>query len=174
MFDPIPSITAQKAARLKWQVMEESVRRGDAAEFRFTADDLNAWFFGGGNNADLIPHLRFNINEDWLVTEVSIPLDFMVEIPALPKFRNRYFNGRIAARLAIENEALKIKGLDVEGNGHRLPWLFTGQGYRDTVQQTVEHGICTRVPDSDLWLSRLESFNVEKSEVIMKFRAGDQ
>ena len=173
-FAPIPLIVAQNAARLKWQAMKESVQRGDTTEFRFTADDLNAWFFSGGNNADLIPHLRFNINEDWLVADVSIPLNFIAQIPGLPEFQNRYFNGRIATRLAIENKELKIKGLDVEGNGHRLPWLFTGQGYRDTVQQTIEHGICNRMPDGDLWLSRLESFSVEEGEIVMKFRAVDR
>jgi hypothetical protein len=182
-FDSIPSLAAQNAARLKWQAMKESVQRGEAAEFRFTADDLNAWFFSGGNNADLIPHIRFNTvrsdpkddfglkpNDDWLVAEVSVPLDFVAEVPGLPRMKGRYFNGQIAARLAIENGELKIKGLDVEGNGHRLPWLFTGQGYRDTVQQTVESGIRTRFPDGDLWLSRLESFKVENGQIIMKFR----
>jgi hypothetical protein len=184
-FEPIPPLAAQNAARLKWQAMEDSIKRGEAAEFRFTAQDLNAWFFGNGNNSDLIPFVRFNTvrsdpkddfgakpSDDWLVAEVSIPLDFMAQIPGLPNFKGRYFNGQIATRMAIENQELKIKGLDVEGNGHRLPWLFTGQGYRDTVQQTVERGIRTRLPDGDLWLSRLESFKVENGEIVMKFRGG--
>jgi hypothetical protein len=171
-FDPIPSLSAQNAGRLKWKALKDSLQKGNAAEFRFSAEDLNVWFFGGGQNADLIPHLRFDTDHDWLVAEVSIPLDFMTEIPGLPRFKNRFFNGRIATRLSIEKRELKIKGLDLEGNGHRLPWLFTGQGYRDTVQQTVEQGIRTRMPDGDLWLSRLDSFKVENGVIVVTFRSG--
>jgi hypothetical protein len=171
LFEPIPSVADQNAARLKWQALVESLRKGDAAEFSFTADDLNAWFFGDGKNADLINHLRFRTTDDWIVAEVSVPLTFMAEIPLLPSFKNRYFNGKIAARLSIEKNELKIAGLDIEGNDHRLPWLFTGQGYRDTVQQTIEQGIRARLPEGDIFLSRLDSIHVENGQIIVRFRA---
>ena len=52
-FEPIPSVAAQIAALAKWDAMLQSIRQGGTTEFRFSADDLNAWFFGGGRNADL-------------------------------------------------------------------------------------------------------------------------
>jgi hypothetical protein len=171
-FEPIPSIGQQNAARLKWGALRDALQKGDDVEFRFSADDLNAWFFGDGKNADLIPHLRFRTVDDWLVAEVSVPLSFMAEIPALPSFRSRFFNGKIAARFAVEKNELKISGLDLEGNDHRLPWLFTGQGYRDTVTQTMEQGIRSRLPDGDMFLSRLDSFRVENGQIIVRFRSG--
>ena len=169
-FEPIPSVAEQNAARLKWGALVASLQRGEAADFTFTADDLNAWFFGDGKNADLVDHLRFRTTEDWIVAEVSVPLAFMAEIPMLPSFKNRYFNGKIAARLSIEKNQLKIAGLDIEGNDHRLPWLFTGQGYRDTAEQTIEQGIRARLPDGDIFLSRLDSVRVETGQIIVKFR----
>jgi hypothetical protein len=183
-FEPIPSVAAQNAARVKWQAMVQSIRQGRATEFRFSAEDLNAWFFGDGRNADLASHLRFaiqsgtnpipgfepNVKEDWLVADVSVPLSFMAEIPGFPKLRNRYFNGKIATRLAVEKEELKLKSLDIEGNGHRLPWLFTGQGYRDTVKRTLEQGIRSRLPEGDAFLSRLESLRIENGQIIVKFK----
>ena len=170
-FEPIPSIAEQNAIRLKWRVLIDALQKGEEAEFRFSADDLNAWFFGDGKNADLIPHIRFRTTEDWSVAEVSIPLNFVAEIPTLPSLRSRFFDGKIAARLAIEKNELKINSLDIEGNGHRLPWLFTGQGYRDTVQQTLEQGIRARLPEGDAFLSRLESIRVENDQIVVRFKA---
>jgi hypothetical protein len=168
-FEPVPSLGAQNAARLKWSILQDALRKGDEVEFRFTADDLNAWFFADGKNVDLIPHLRFRTLDDWLVAEVSVPLTFMAEIPMLPSFRSRFFNGKIATRFAVEKNELKIAGLDIEGNDHRLPWLFTGQGYRDTVTQTMEQGIRARLPDGDVFLSRLDSIRVENGEIVVRF-----
>jgi len=168
-FEPIPSFAAQNAARLKWSILQDALKKGQDVEFRFTADDLNAWFFADGKNVDLIPHLRFRTLDDWLVAEVSVPLTFMAEIPMLPSFRSRFFNGKIATRFAVEKNELKIAGLDIEGNDHRLPWLFTGQGYRDTVTQTMEQGIRARLPDGDVFLSRLDSIRVENGEIIVRF-----
>lgn len=170
-FEPIPSLAAQNAVLLKWRVLMGALQKGEEAEFNFSADDLNAWFFGDGKNADLIPHLRFRTTEDWLVAEVSVPLTFMAEIPTLPSMRHRFFDGKIAVRLSIEKNELKINGLDIEGNGRRLPWLFTGQGYRDTVQQSLEQGIRTRLPDGDTFLSRLDSIRVEKGQIVAHFKA---
>ena len=170
-FEPIPSVAEQNAVSLKWRVLIDALQKGEEAEFKFSADDLNAWFFEDGKNADLIPHIRFRTTEDWIVAEVSIPLNFVAEIPTLPSLRNRFFNGKIAARLTIEKNELKISGLDIEGNGHRLPWLFTGQGYRDTVQQTLEQGIRTRLPEGDTFLSRLESIRVENGQIVVHFKA---
>jgi hypothetical protein len=168
-FEPVPSLAAQNAARLKWSTLQDALKKGDEVEFRFTADDLNAWFFADGKNVDLIPHLRFRTLDDWLVAEVSVPLTFMAEIPMLPSFRSRFFNGKIATRFAVEKNELKIAGLDIEGNDHRLPWLFTGQGYRDTVTQTMEQGIRARLPNGDVFLSRLDSIRVENGEIIVRF-----
>ena len=171
-FEPIPSVAEQNAVRLKWRALQDALQKGDEAEFKFTADDLNAWFFADGKNADLIPHLRFRTIEDWIVAEVSVPLNFMADIPTLPSLRDRFFNGKIAARLAIEKNELKITSLDIEGNEHRLPWLFTGQGYRDTVTQTLEQGIRARLPDGDMFLSRLDSIRVENGQIVVRFKGG--
>jgi hypothetical protein len=170
-FEPIPPVAKQNASRLKWDAFEKALAQGAGTEFRFSADDLNAWFFTDGKNADLVPHLRFRTTDDWIVAEVSVPLDFMADLPGLPSLRGRFFNGNIAARLAVEKNELKIKSLDIVGNGHRLPWLFTGQGYRDTVQQTLEQGMRTRLPSGDAFVSRLESIRVENGEIVVKFRA---
>jgi hypothetical protein len=169
-FEPIPSLAEQNAAQLKWHALAASLEKGEAVEFRFTANELNAWFFADGKNGDLIDHLRFRTIDDWIVAEVSVPLRFMADVPMLPSFKNRFFNGKIAARFSIEKNELKISGLDIEGNDHRLPWLFTGQGYRDTVQQTIEQGIRARLPEGDTILSRLDSVRVENGEIILRFR----
>ena len=101
-FEPIPATAQQNAARLKWSAFEKALNQGSGTEFRFSADDLNAWFFSEGKNADLIPHVRFRAMDGWIVAEVSVSLDFMPEFPALQSFRNRFFNGQIGARLAVE------------------------------------------------------------------------
>jgi hypothetical protein len=173
-FEPIPGAAKQNGARLKWEAFEKALVQGAGTEYRFSADDLNAWFFSNGKNADLVPHLRFRTTGDWIVAEVSVPLDFMAEMPGFPSLRGRFFNGKIAARLAVEKGELKIKGLDILGNGHRLPWLFTGQGYRDTVQPTLEQAMRARLPSGDAFVSRLEFIQVENGEIVVKFRAENQ
>jgi len=170
-FEPIPALAQQNAAQLKWSALAASLEKGEAVEFRFTADELNAWFFADGKNADLINHLRFRTIDDWIVAEVSVPLRFMADVPMLPSFKNRFFNGKIAAKFSIEKNVLSITGLDIEGNGHRLPWLFTGQGYRNSVQPTIEQGVRSRLPEGDVILSRLDAVRVENGEIILRFRA---
>ena len=171
-FGPIPAVAEQNAAREKLRKLVEALQLGQAAEFTFTAEELNAWFFGDGKNADLVDHLRFRTTEDWIVAEVSAPLTFMADVPLMPSFKNRFFNGKIAARFSVEKNELKIAGLDIEGNDHRLPWLFTGQGYRNTVQQTIEQGIRARLPNGEVLLSRLDSVHVENGQIVVRFRAG--
>jgi hypothetical protein len=173
-FEPLLAAAKQNGARLKWEAFERALAQGAGAEYRFSADDLNAWFFSDEKNSDLVPHLRFRTTDDWIVAEVSVPLDFMSQIPGLPSLRGRFFNGKIAARLAVENGEIKIKGFGVVGNGHRLPWLFTGQGYRDTVQKTLEQGMRARLPSGDAFLSRLESIHIENGEIVVKVRAQNQ
>jgi hypothetical protein len=171
-FEPVPSTAEEKAFRLKIQTAQEAITRGQATEIRFSANDLNAWFFADGRNADFADHFRFRTEADWLVADLSVPLSFMVDVPFLPSIRSRYFNGRIAARLAIENGGLKIQNLDLEGNGKRLPWLFTGQSYKQTITEAMNKGIETRLPGGDQLARRLEAIRVENNEIIVKLRGG--
>lgn len=169
-FEPVPSVADEKAFRLKIQTAQEAKTRGQETEIHFSANDLNAWFFAGGRNADFADHLRFRTESDWLVADLSVPLSFMVDVPFLPSIRSRYFNGRFAARLTIENGELKIQNFDVEGNGKRLPWLFTGQSYKQTITEAMNKGIETRLPDGDQLARRLESIRVENNEIIVKLK----
>jgi hypothetical protein len=155
---------------LKIQAVQEALTRGQATEVRFSANDLNAWFFANGRNADFADHLRFRTEADWLVADLSVPLSFMADVPLLPSIRSRYFDGRIAGRLTIENGGLKIQNLDVEGNGKRLPWLFTGQSYKQTVTDGMNKGIETRLPEASQFIHRIESIKVENNEIIVKLK----
>ncbi len=94
----------------------------------------------------------------------------MADVPFLLSIRSRYFDGRIAARLTIENGGLKIQNLDVEGNGKRLPWLFTGQSYKQTVTDGMNKGIETRLPEASQFIHRIESIKVENNEIIVKLK----
>jgi hypothetical protein len=171
-FEPVPSVTEEKAFRLKIQAAQEAITRGQGIEIRFSANDLNAWFFAGGRNADFADHFRFRTEADWLIADLSVPLSFMADVPLLPSIRNRYFNGRIAARLTIENGELKIQNFDVEGNGKRLAWLFTGQSYKQTLTDAMNKGIETRLPEGDQLVHRIESIRVENNQIIVKLRGG--
>jgi hypothetical protein len=171
-FEPVPGAADEKAFRLKVQTAQEAITHGQTTEIRFSANDLNAWFFAGGRNADFADHLRFRTEADWLVADLSVPLSFMADVPFQPSIRSRYFNGRIAARLTIDNGELKIQNLDVEGNGKRLPWLFTGQSYKQTLTDAMNKGIETRLPEADPLAHRIESIRVENGEIIVKLRGG--
>jgi hypothetical protein len=171
-FEPVPGQAEEKAFRSKIEAAEEAMMRGQAAEIRFSANDLNAWFFAQGRNGDFADHLRFRTEADWLVAELSVPLSFMADVPFLPSIRSRYFNGRIAARLTIENGELKIQNLDIEGNGKRLPWLFTGQTYKQTLTEGMNKAIGTRLPEASRFIHRIESIRVENGEIVVKLRGG--
>ena len=170
-FEPPPSAAEEDAFRLKFEALRDAVLKGDSAEFRFSANDLNAWLFANGRNSDLADHLRFRTEGDWLVAEVSVPLGFMNEVPLLPSLRNRFFNGRLAARLGVEKGVLKVQNFDLEGNGKRLAWLFTGAPYKQSITDALQKGIRARLPEGDLVLSRLESFGIENNDIVVKFRA---
>src|SRR5258708_39419284 len=95
---------------------------GQTTEVRFSADDLNAWFFANGRNADFADHLRFRTEADWLVADLSVPLSFMADVPFLPWIRSLFFDGRIAARLTIGNCRLDILKSGLEGKRKRSTW----------------------------------------------------
>ena len=61
--------------------------------------------------------------------------------------------------------------MGVAGGVQKLPWLFTGQGYRNTVQPSLEQEIRARLPNGDVFLSRLESIHVENGQIVVRFRA---
>ena len=168
-FEPPPTAAEENAFRLKFEALRDAVLKGDSAEFRFSANDLNAWLFANGRNSDLADHLRFRTEGDWLVAEVSVPLSFMNEVPLLPSLRTRFFNGRLAARLGVEKGVLKVQNFDLEGNGKRLAWLFTGTPYKQSIADALQKGIRARLPEGDLVLSRLESFRVENNDIVVKF-----
>jgi hypothetical protein len=170
-FEPPPTTAEENAFRLKFETLRDAVLKGDSAEFRFSANDLNAWLFANGRNSDLADHLRFRTEGDWLVAEVSVPLSFMKEVPLLPSLRTRFFNGRLAARLGVENGVFKVQNFDLEGNGKRLAWLFTGTPYKQSIADALQKGIRARLPDGDLVLSRLESFRIENNDILVKFGA---
>jgi hypothetical protein len=171
-FELVPGVADEKAFRAKMQTAQEAMRRDQATEIRLSANDLNAWFFAEGRNADFADHLRFRTEADWLAGDLSVPLSFMADVPFLPSIRGRYFNGRVAARLTIENGELKIQSLDVEGNGKRLPWLFTGQSYKQTLTEGMNKAIGTRLPDASQFIHRMDSIRVENGEIIVKLRGG--
>jgi hypothetical protein len=171
-FEPVPGLADEQAFRLKIQAAREALTRRQGTEVRFSANDLNAWFFAGGRNADFADHFRFRTDADWLVADLSVPLSFMADVPLFPSIRTRYFNGRIAARLTIENGELKIQNMDVEGNGKRLPWLFTGQSYKQTLTEAMNKGIEARLPEENQLIHRIESIRVENNEIVVKFRGG--
>jgi hypothetical protein len=173
-FPPVPGPAEAKAFRSKIEAAKEAVMHGQTAEIRFSANDLNAWFFAEGRNADFADHLRFGTEADWLVAELGVPLSFMADVPFLPSIRARYFNGRIAARLAVENGALKVQNLDIEGNGKRLPWLFTGQAYKQALTEGMNKAIATRLPDTGELIHRIESIKVENGEIVIKLRGGPE
>lgn len=170
-FEAPPTAAEENAFRLKLEALRDAVQKGDSAEFRFSANDLNAWLFANGRNSDLADHLRFRTETDWLVAEVSVPLSFMSEIPLLPSLRSRFFNGRIAARLGVENGVLKVENFDLEANGKRLAWLFTGAPYKQSIADGLQRGIRARLPEGDVLLSRLESIRIENNDIVVKFRA---
>ena len=171
-FAPVPGPAEENAFRSKIEAAKEAIMHGQAAEIRLSANDLNAWFFAEGRNADFADHLRFGTEADWLLAELSVPLSFMADVPFLPSIRVRYFNGRIAARLAVENGELKIQNLDVEGNGKRLPWLFTGQAYTQKLTEGMNKAIATRLPEAAQFIHRIESIKVENGEIFVKVRGG--
>jgi hypothetical protein len=171
-FAPVPGPAEEKAFRSKIEAAKEAITHGQAAEIRFSANDLNAWFFAEGRNADFADHLRFGTEADWLLAELSVPLSFMADVPFLPSIHARYFNGRIAARLAVENGELKIQNLDIEGNGKRLPWLFTGQAYKQTLTEGMNKAIGTRLPEATQFIHRIDSIKVEDGEIVVKLRGG--
>jgi hypothetical protein len=171
-FEPMPGAADEQAVRLKIQAAREAITHGQPTEVRLSTNDLNAWFFAEGRNADFVDHLRFRTEADWLVADLSVPLSFMADVPFLPSIRSRYFNGRIAAKLTVENGEFKIQNFDLEGNGKRLPWLFTGQTYKQTLTEGMNKAIGTRLPEASQFIHRIESIRVENGEIVVKMRGG--
>jgi hypothetical protein len=169
---PPPTPAEVSSVQSKMALVGQGLQEKGTKEYAFSTADLNAWLWAGGANADLVRHLRLRIEQDWLVGELSVPLTFMRDVPFLPGISRRFFDGRIAARFGVENRELTIKSLDLEGNGRRLAWLFTGRSYRETIGNGIKRGIRARLPAGDLVLDRLEGFRIERDQVYLTLRGG--
>ena len=134
-----------------------------------TADELNSWFLGSPNNRELAEHVRFRIEADWLVAEVSVPLTFMAQLPLVPGFRGRYFNGRLAARLSVDHGELKVEAFDLEGNGARIPWLTTSQDYRQSVSEGINRALRDSKPEDQALINAIQSIQLANNEMVVKF-----
>jgi hypothetical protein len=167
---PPPTPAEINSFEYKMALVRKGLQETGTKEYALSTADLNAWLWANGANADLARHLRLRIEQDWLVAELSVPLSFMRNVPFLPGINQRFFNGRIAARLAVENRQLTVKSFDVEGNGRRLAWLFTGQSYRQAIADGIKQGIRARLPEGNLLLDHLEGFRIEHDQVYITLR----
>jgi hypothetical protein len=167
-FDPIAQEDAQPV-KDKLQQAQEELAKGNSPEIHLTADELNAWFLGSPSNRELAEHVRFRIEADWLVAEVSVPLAFMGQLPLVPGFRDRYFNGKLAARLSVDHGLLKVDNFDLVGNGNRLPWLTTGQSYRQSMSDAINKGLKDGVPEDKALIDAIQSIQIANNEIIVKF-----
>ena len=167
-FPPIVEGAGQTVEE-KLQHAQDELAKGESPEIHLTADELNAWFLGSPSNRELAEHLRFRIEADWLVAEVSVPLTFMAQIPLVPGFRDRYFNGKLAARLSVDHGELKVENFDLEGNGARLPWLTTSQSYRQTVSEAINKALRDNEPKDQALLNGIQSIQIANNEIVVKF-----
>ena len=158
-----------QAVQEKLQRAKDELAKGGSPEVHLTADELNAWFLGSPNNRELAEHVRFRIEADWLVAEVSVPLTFMAQLPLVPGFHDRYFNGKLAARLSVDHGELKVENFDLEGNGARLPWLTTSQDYRRTVSEAINKALRDSEPEDQALFNAIQSIQISNNEIVVKF-----
>jgi hypothetical protein len=170
-----PSIVegSGQAVQEKMQVAQDELAKGDSPEIHLTVDELNAWFLGSPNNRELAEHVRFRIEEDWLVAEVSVPLTFMAQLPLVPGFRDRYFNGKIAARLSVDHGELKVENFDLVGNGARIPWLTTSQDYRRSISEAINKALRDSEPEDQPLINGIQSIQIANNEIVVKFGKGE-
>ena len=167
-FPPITEGDGQ-AVQAKLQQAQDELAKGGSPEVHLTADELNAWFLGSPNNRDLAEHVRFRIEADWLVAEVSVPLTFMAQLPLVPGFHDRYFNGKLAARLSVDHGELKVEAFDLEGNGARIPWLTTSQDYRQTVSEGINKALRDSEPEDQELINAIQSIQTANNDIVVKF-----
>lgn len=172
-FPPIAEGGGQ-AVQEKLQQAQEELAKGGSPEVHLTADEFNAWFLGSPNNQELAKDVRFRIEADWLVAEASFPLTFMAQLPLVPGFHDRYFNGKIAIRLSVDHGELKVEAFDLEGNGARLPWLTTSQDFRQTVSQGINKALRDSEPEDQALLNALQSIQIANNEIVVKFGKGER
>jgi hypothetical protein len=172
-FPPVAQDSAG-AVDEKLQRAQEDLGKGGSPEIHLTADELNVWFLGNPNNRELADHVRFRIEADWLVAEVSTPLAFMGQLPLVPGFRDRYFNGKLAARLAAEHGEVKVESFDLEGNGARIPWLTTGQSYRQSMAEAINKALRDGEPRYQSLFGAIQSIQIANNEIVIKFGKGDR
>jgi len=183
-FPPIAEGGGQ-AVQEKLQQAQDELAKGGSPEVHLTADEFNGWFLGSPNNREMAEHVRFRIEKsteqhqgipdatDWLVAEVSVPLTFMPQLPLVPGFRDRYFNGKLGARLSVDHGELKVEAFDLEGNGARLPWLTTSQDFRQTVSQGINKALRDSEPEDQALLNAIQSIQIANNEIVVKFGKGE-
>jgi hypothetical protein len=171
-FPPIAEGSGQ-AVQEKLQQAQEELAKGGSPEVHLTADEFNAWFLGSPNNQELAKDVRFRIEADWLVAEASFPLTFMAQLPFVPGFRDRYFNGKLAVRLSVDHGELKVEAFDLEGNGARLPWLTTSQDFRQTASQGINKALRDSEPEDQALLDAIQSIQIANNEIVVKFGKGE-
>jgi hypothetical protein len=168
-FEPLAPDHQSATVQNQIQAVQQALTRGEPADIHLTLEELNAWFFADPKNHALAEHMRFGTEADWLVANVSVPLTFMGQLPFAPSFHDRFFNGKLAVRLSADHGQLKVENFDLEGNGKRLPWLFTSQSYKQTVTQAVNKALRDRLGTDGSLADEIESIRIANNEIVVKF-----
>jgi hypothetical protein len=173
-FEPLAPDHQSAAVENQIQAAQRALTRGEPAEIHLTPEELNAWFFSDPKNQEVAEHMRFGTEADWLVANVSVPLTFMGQLPFAPSFHDRFFNGKLAIRLSADHGQLKVESFDLEGNGKRLPWLFTSQSYKQTVTQAVNKALKDRLGAEGSLADEIESIRIANNEIVVKFAKSEK
>jgi len=172
-FPPIVEGSGQ-AVQERLQHAQGELTKGGSPEIHLSADELNDWFLSNPNNRGTAEHVRFRIEADWLVAEVSVQLAFMAQLPFVPGFHDRFFNGKLAARLSADHGELKVENFDLEGNGARLPWLTTSQDYKRTVSEGINKALRESEPEDQALFNAIQSIQIANNEIVVKFGKGEE
>lgn len=173
-----PSPVAFQQAEAKIEQLRNAVRNKTGATIEFSAADLNALIARDPGFVGMRGKMRVSAAGNDIILDLSAPLD---TVP-LPKFKDRWFNGRAQFGFAYDLGQFSFMAHSIEANGHRIASSGTS-GFSSSFLQSFSSSYTRSFNQSfhkaqeknqqglDFW-KQIKGMSIENGQLVVVTQAG--
>ena len=132
-----------------------------------TAEEINALVNQDADWQRLKNKVFFNIQNDKLTGQLSLPLDFLAGIPFLSRLQDRYLNGSATLDVSLRDGRLVAYIESLEVKGQQLPSEFLTELRKQNLAKDIGND-----PKVAQEISKLRSIEIQDGKVIIQSQSG--
>jgi len=172
-----PATAEFQQAESKFVQLRHAIRDRTEATIEFSAADLNTLIARDPAFVGLRGKTRVDLSGYDMILDLSVPTD---SVP-LPRFKGRWFNGRVQFGFTYDYEQFSFEARALEANGHRIesggPGFTTSflKGFSSSYSRSFNQGFAKgrdRNPQGQAFWKQIQSMSVQSGKLVVTTRGG--